>query len=125
MIKVEDAGEVILNEEDVKSSRIKKERKKYVDREGFIRKLIMQESGRVDLDWGETRMLVGRGIPTGFLTTGVLVDPLEEDRRHADKRWGGAFGGGSLKPTHEGKTTGMGEIMGKFAVTPDWEGMMP
>lgn len=65
-------------------------------------------------------MLVGRGIPTRFLTTGVLVDPLEEERRKADEHWervqkgGGAFGGGSVKPVHEGKATGMGEIMGKF-----------
>lgn len=119
-IKSED-GETILKEEDVKRKDFKKGREQYVQEEGYIGKMIVRESGRVELDWGGTRMLVGRGIPTGFLTTGVLLDPMDDQEQ--DNGQGGAFGSG-LQPLHEGKAVGMGEIMGKFVVTPDWEKMM-
>ncbi|KAI1002247.1 hypothetical protein K3495_g5954 [Podosphaera aphanis] len=85
-------------------------RREVVNEEGFIGKLVVRESGRVELCWGGTRLLVGRGIDASFLTTGVVVDGIER----------GPLGGG----VPEGKAFGMGQIMGKFVVTPDWMSMM-
>ncbi|EPQ66848.1 Bgt-4321 [Blumeria graminis f. sp. tritici] len=80
-----------------------------VHEEGFVGKLVVRESGRVELCWGGAKMLVGRGVDAGFLTTGVIVDSIER----------GPQGGG----VPEGKALGMGQIMGKFIVTPDWMNM--
>ncbi|RKF58548.1 DNA-directed RNA polymerase III RPC4 [Erysiphe neolycopersici] len=85
-------------------------RTEIIHEEGFIGKLIVRESGKVELCWGGTRLLVGRGVDAKFLTTGVIVDNVEI----------GPAGGG----VPEGKAFGMGQIMGKFVVTPDWMSMI-
>lgn len=100
--------EIIKREDDEPTTKTKES---LAAEEGYVGKLIVRESGRVELDWGGSRMLVGRGIETSFLSMGVLVDSkgcLDE----------------TGKPTKEGTATGMGKIMGKFLVTPDWESMV-
>ena len=101
--------EEIIKKEDEEPP--KKTRDSLAAEEGYVGKLIVRESGRVELDWGGSRMLVGRGIETTFLSMGVLVDSK------------GCFDQDG-KPTAEGVATGMGKIMGKFVVTPDWESMV-
>jgi DNA-directed RNA polymerase III subunit RPC4 len=100
--------EIIKKEDDEPQTKTKES---LATEEGYVGKLIVRESGRVDLDWGGSRMLVGRGIETSFLSMGVLVDSK------------GCFDEEG-KPTREGVATGMGKIMGKFLVTPDWESMV-
>lgn len=100
--------EIIKKEDD---EPVKKTRDSLAAEEGYVGKLIVRESGRVELDWGGSRMLVGRGIEASFLSMGVLVDSK------------GCYDGEG-KPTGEGVATGMGKIMGKFVVTPDWESMV-
>lgn len=108
-------GKEIKTEEDLPAAKEKDEKEKVKKREevcteeGYVGKLIVRESGKVELSWGGTSMVVGRGVDAGFLTMGVLVDK--------DEIGAGANGG-------EGKALGMGKIMGKFVVTPDWEKMM-
>ncbi|KAL5329419.1 hypothetical protein ACEPPN_002931 [Leptodophora sp. 'Broadleaf-Isolate-01'] len=92
-----------------KNEEVKKGRAPYVKEEGCIGKLIVRKSGRVELSWGGVNLLVGRGVDAGFLTTGIVVDSLEK----------GPPGGG----VPEGRALSMGQIMGKFVVTPDWEHM--
>ena len=109
-IKVEE--EVIIKKEEVEGDGKEKEvrpvRKVVVDEEGFIGKLIVRESGKVELSWGGTSMVLGRGVDTGFLSMGVVVD-------------GG--NGGVMDKEGDGKAMGMGKIMGKFVVVPNWEKM--
>jgi DNA-directed RNA polymerase III subunit RPC4 len=88
----------------------KRRREEVVHEEGWIGKLVVRESGKVELCWGGTNLAVGRGVDAGFLTTGVMVDMIEK----------GPPGGGPP----EGKALSMGQIMGKFVVTPDWEKMV-
>lgn len=85
----------------------KKGKPEVVREEGLVGKLVVRKSGKVELIWGGTTLLVGRGADASFLTTGVIVDSVER----------GPQGGGAP----EGKAVGMGQIMGKFVVTPDWE----
>ena len=107
-IKVED--ELVLGPDgQPKKEEEKKKRDEVVHEEGWIGKLIVRESGKVELCWGGTNLLVGRGVDAGFLTTGVMVDMVER----------GPVGGGAP----EGKALSMGQVMGKFVVTPDWERM--
>lgn len=100
--------EIIKKEDDAPP---KKTRESLAAEQGYVGKLIVRESGRVELDWGGSRMLVGRGIETSFLSMGVLVDSK------------GCFDTEG-RPTGQGVATGMGQIMGKFVVTPDWESMV-
>jgi DNA-directed RNA polymerase III subunit RPC4 len=102
---VETAAEKARREEEERKKKNKKA--DVVHEEGWVGKLIVRESGRVELTWGGTTLLVGRGAEASFLTTGVIVDSVER----------GPPGGGVA----EGKAMGMGQIMGKFVVTPDWE----
>ncbi|RDW94880.1 hypothetical protein BP5796_00643 [Coleophoma crateriformis] len=79
-------------------------REQLVSEEGFIGKLIVRESGKVELSWGGTSLVVGRGVESGFLSTVVVTD----DRPGME----------------EGVAMGMGKVMGKFVVTPDFEKMI-
>ncbi|KAK0130032.1 hypothetical protein ONS96_000570 [Cadophora gregata f. sp. sojae] len=105
-IKVEEEAVPL---DKVKKEEVKNGRPPYVNEEGWIGKLIVRKSGRVELSWGGVNLLVGRGVDAGFLTTGIVVDSLEK----------GPPGGGAP----EGRALSMGQIMGKFVVTPDWEHM--
>jgi DNA-directed RNA polymerase III subunit RPC4 len=109
VIKVEE--EVVLGPDGKpKKEEERKKRDEVVHEEGWIGKLVVRESGKVELSWGGTNLLVGRGVDAGFLTTGVMVDMIEK----------GPPGGGAP----EGKALSMGKVMGKFVVTPDWEKMV-
>lgn len=106
-----EAEEIVAPAEKVdKNKRIKRDR--VVDEQGYVGQMIVRESGKVELSWGGTSLVVGRGVDASFLTTGVVMD--------ANMR--GARPG---VPAHEieGKAIGMGKIMGKFVVTPDFEKM--
>lgn len=105
-IKVEEEAVPL---DKVKKEEVKKGHPPYVNEEGWIGKLIVRKSGRVELSWGGVNLLVGRGVDAGFLTTGIVVDSIEK----------GPPGGGAP----EGRALSMGQIMGKFVVTPDWEHM--
>ncbi|RDL32003.1 uncharacterized protein BP5553_09405 [Venustampulla echinocandica] len=104
-IKTEEAVVVRVEEEEARESN------DVVEEEGWIGKLIVRESGRVELSWGGTSMVVGRGVESGFLSTGVVVDSLEKGIHYPNGE------------APEGKAMGMGQVMGKFVVTPDWEKM--
>ncbi|PMD41307.1 hypothetical protein L207DRAFT_565224 [Hyaloscypha variabilis F] len=108
VIKVEE--EVLGADGKPKKEEEKRKRDEVVHEEGWIGKLVVRESGKVELCWGGTNLLVGRGVDAGFLTTGVMIDMVER----------GPIGGGSP----EGKALSMGQVMGKFVVTPDWEKMV-
>ncbi|KAK8030824.1 hypothetical protein PG990_000558 [Apiospora arundinis] len=77
---------------------------------GFIGKLNVRKSGKVELDWGGMPYELKLGTETGFLTTAIIVDEPEND----------AAGG-------QGKATGMGKVYNKFVAAPifgeeeDWD----
>ena len=79
------------------------QREPFVTEEGFIGKLIVRQSGRAELDWGGTHMLVNTGTADNFTSSVVLADEGE---------------GGK-----EGTAMGMGKVFGRFVVTPDWESL--
>ncbi|KAK8034423.1 hypothetical protein PG993_009418 [Apiospora rasikravindrae] len=68
---------------------------------GFIGKLNVRKSGKVELDWGGMPYELCLGTETGFLTTAIIVDEPEND----------AAGG-------QGKATGMGKVYNKFVAAP-------
>ncbi|KAH8805704.1 RNA polymerase III RPC4-domain-containing protein [Xylogone sp. PMI_703] len=72
-----------------------------VPEEGFLGKMIVRESGKVEFDWGGNSMIVGRGFDASFLQTVVLTEFKDGEE--------------------EGAATGLGSLMGKFIVTPDFE----
>ncbi|KAK8100901.1 DNA-directed RNA polymerase III RPC4 [Apiospora kogelbergensis] len=77
---------------------------------GFIGKLNVRKSGKVELDWGGMPYELRLGTETGFLTTAIIVDEPENE----------AAGG-------QGKATGMGKVYNKFVAAPifgeeeDWD----
>jgi DNA-directed RNA polymerase III subunit RPC4 len=100
-----------LDDDEVKKQ---KEREKLVIEEGAIGKLVLRESGEVELVWGGTNMKVGRGIETNFFSLGAVVDGMDHWQKDEKGRDIAAINGS------RGKSMAMGEIMGKFVVTPDW-----
>ncbi|KAK6611339.1 RNA polymerase III RPC4 [Botrytis cinerea] len=93
-----ESEEVIIKTEP----NLAQENEALVSEQGYIGKLVVRKSGKVELDWGGTSMAVGRGVPAAFLSQIVLAeDPKGE--------------------APEGVATGLGKVMGKFIVTPDWE----
>jgi DNA-directed RNA polymerase III subunit RPC4 len=83
-----------------------------VTEEGFVGKLIVRKSGKVQLDWGGTLLELGRGVETDYLTTTMIVEGLGEEGSSSNR---------SAKPVGTG--TGMGKVMGNFVLTPDFEAM--
>ncbi|ORY71812.1 RNA polymerase III RPC4-domain-containing protein [Pseudomassariella vexata] len=77
---------------------------------GFIGKLNVRKSGKVELDWGGRILDLGIATPTDFLTSTVIIDEQENDLASG-----------------VGKATGMGNVYSKFVLTPifneeeDWE----
>jgi DNA-directed RNA polymerase III subunit RPC4 len=68
---------------------------------GYIGRLNVRKSGKVELDWGGQLLDLGIATETDFLTTAIIVDEQENDTASG-----------------QGKATGMGQIYGKFVATP-------
>ncbi|KAJ5295596.1 hypothetical protein PENANT_c001G09309 [Penicillium antarcticum] len=84
---------------------------------GRVGKLNVHKSGRVTLDWGGISMELDRGAPVQFVQEAVIVSPpvnpnadAEEDDPDADQS--------------ENRVWSMGEVAGKFTVTPNWDEML-
>ncbi|KAJ5812887.1 RNA polymerase III Rpc4 [Penicillium robsamsonii] len=75
---------------------------------GRVGKLNVHQSGRVTLDWGGISMELDRGAPVGFVQEAVIMskappEPEEDTQKHV---WS------------------MGQLSGKFTVTPNWDEML-
>lgn len=86
----------------------------YVTEEGFVGKLIVRESGKVELDWGGTHLLLSRGAADNFSSSVVLAETAPTSSTPAT----GQPNTADEKP---GMATGMGKVFGRFVITPDWE----
>ncbi|KAI0157659.1 RNA polymerase III RPC4-domain-containing protein [Xylariaceae sp. FL1272] len=79
---------------------------------GYVGRLNVRKSGKVELDWGGMTMRLGTGTPSDFLTHVMVVD-LKDSVESAQESAGTAYS--------------MGEIKGKFTVgvplapQEDWE----
>ncbi len=84
-----------------------------VSEQGYMGKLIVRESGKVELNWGGTSLALGRGSDFDFLTTTVMVDGNSGETVAVGD-------GGNDAAGMAGRGIGMGKVMGKFVATPDW-----
>ncbi|KAI5921407.1 RNA polymerase III RPC4-domain-containing protein [Camillea tinctor] len=73
---------------------------------GFVGKLNVRKSGKVELDWGGTIMHLGMGTETEFLTSAIMVEQ-HENADDPEESTGFAYG--------------MGQVMGKYILTPVWD----
>lgn len=73
---------------------------------GYIGKLVVRASGKVSLDWGGTRLDLGMATETDFLTSSIML----ETKDHPDQA-----------DVVVGHAAGMGQVMGKFVLTPVWD----
>jgi len=72
--------EIIIKTEDgVEAAAPKPKKDPLVKEEGFIGKLVVRESGKVELSWGGTSMVLGRGVSANFLSTVVVTENKAED----------------------------------------------
>ncbi|CAD0052544.1 unnamed protein product [Aureobasidium pullulans] len=85
---------------------------------GLVGKLRVHASGRTTLDWGGTSLQVGMGTDVQFLQDAVVA-------KFNDKPDVEGKGKGKDEEHDEGKfggeVMGLGQVRGKFVVTPDWE----
>jgi DNA-directed RNA polymerase III subunit RPC4 len=98
-------------EEKVEPEIVIEEETKLVEEEGWVGKMVVRKSGKVELVWGGTSMVVHAGTAGDFLSTAVVVDGRERPVVNQLREPG--------EP--EGSAVGMGKIFGKYVVVPDWE----
>ncbi|KEQ98186.1 hypothetical protein AUEXF2481DRAFT_471988 [Aureobasidium subglaciale EXF-2481] len=86
---------------------------------GLVGKLRVHASGRTTLDWGGTSLQVGMGTDVQFLQDAVVAKFNDKSdveggkgKEKEQEEEEGAFGG---------EVMGLGQVRGKFVVTPDWE----
>lgn len=72
---------------------------------GYVGKLIVRKSGKVEMDWGGQTLEVVRGLETNFLNTAVLVDETNVIPKSGELN---------------GNAYSMGRIAGKFVLAPKW-----
>ncbi|KAI7344072.1 hypothetical protein D0862_14946 [Hortaea werneckii] len=82
---------------------------------GAVGKLRIHRSGKATLDWGGTALSVAMGTEASFLQD-VVIASLPEHK--GDVNGEGNGGGGVNEET--GVAMAMGQVKGKFVVTPDW-----
>ncbi|KAH1854458.1 hypothetical protein KXV70_005323 [Aspergillus fumigatus] len=76
-------------------------------RAGRVGKLNVHKSGRVTMDWGGISFELDRATSVDFLQEALIVSAPEEGI-----------------PEEENRVWAMGQLSGKFTVTPDWEKML-
>lgn len=76
---------------------------------GKVGKLRVHESGRATLSWGGTSFEIAMGTDAHFLQDVVLARMPSQQQRPGEHTQG-----------EEGVAMAMGQIRGKFVVTPDW-----
>lgn len=81
---------------------------------GLIGKLVVRQSGKVELDWGGTGLALEKGAVFDFLATTLVVDGPEAISEQE------AMGFGPAEGERVGNGASMGSVMGKFVATPDW-----
>lgn len=84
---------------------------------GLVGKLRVHASGRTTLDWGGTSLQVGMGTDVQFLQDAVVAkfndkSDVQGAKGKEEEHDETAFGG---------EVMGLGQVRGKFVVTPDWE----
>lgn len=84
---------------------------------GLVGKLRVHASGRTTLDWGGTSLQVGMGTDVQFLQDAVVAkfndkSDVEGAKGKEEEQDESAYGG---------EVMGLGQVRGKFVVTPDWE----
>ncbi|KXL45432.1 hypothetical protein M433DRAFT_3875 [Acidomyces richmondensis BFW] len=87
---------------------------------GALGKLRVHKSGKCTLDWGGMSFSVGMGTEASFLQD-ILVIDLPERKPDASGN------GNETVDEHKnlgGTAMSMGQVKGKFVVTPDWEKML-
>lgn len=99
-IKVEDGDEP----ETTRKGKIPTDAELY-GKGGFVGKLNVRKSGKIELDWGGMTLEVAPGNPVSFQTTAIITE-LDDTKTQPGEKAGHSYG--------------MGEIKGKFVVAPIW-----
>ncbi|KAI0012751.1 RNA polymerase III RPC4-domain-containing protein [Xylariaceae sp. FL0662B] len=73
---------------------------------GCIGKMNVRRSGKVEFDWGGTTLNLGMGTETEFLTSAIM---LEQNENLENPELSTGF------------ACGMGQVVGKFVLTPIWD----
>lgn len=79
---------------------------------GAVGKLRVHASGRVTLDWGGTSLCLGMGTEASFLQDIIVANMPDEKKSEVD---------GVATEKGSGVAMSMGQVKGKFVVTPDWD----
>ncbi|KAF7714288.1 Uncharacterized protein PECH_000415 [Penicillium ucsense] len=77
---------------------------------GRVGKLNVHKSGRITLDWGGIPFELDRATPVDFVQEAVIVSKPAEDEDGAPPR-----------DESENKVWSMGQLAGKFTVSPNWD----
>ncbi len=90
---------------------------------GLAGKLRVHESGRTTLSWGGSSLELSRAGDSEFLQDVVLVDVTRKVQSNTNSG-GGLDGGDDGAEMQRRSGLGLGSVMGKYVVTPDWMGLL-
>ncbi|KAI9698654.1 MAG: hypothetical protein M1836_003764 [Candelina mexicana] len=89
---------------------------------GLAGKLTVHESGRTIISWGGSSLELGRAADSEFLQDVVLVDVTRNGQSKISSE--GGLGGDEGAEAQRRNGLGLGSVMGKYVVTPDWMGLV-
>lgn len=96
--------EVKKEEGEADESEVKVKVEDTIKEGGFIGNLVVRKSGKVELDWGGSTLILDLGTQSSFLQQAVILEEADAKPGQATEMSGAAFG--------------MGKIQGSFGLAP-------
>jgi len=86
---------------------------------GRVGKLRIHASGRATMDWGGTSLQLNMGVDAQFLQDVVVVRKFEQEIKEDEEDKEAAAAAAAAEKIG-GEVLALGQVKGKFVVTPDW-----
>jgi len=117
-----------IKEEELNEPQLEPSKNEYVNESGMVGRLVLRKSGKFELLWGGAtgnQLAVNKGVTNSFMSvSAVLEHPDGKTQKLSQPALGArGLGGAQDDGPRYGTASGMGKVMGKFVVTPDWDTM--
>jgi len=118
-----------IKEEELDEPQLEPSKNEYVNESGMVGRLVLRKSGKFELLWGGSKgnqLAVNKGVTNSFMSvSAVLEHPNGKAQKTGQPSLGSHSLGGAAQDegARYGTASGMGKVMGKFVVTPDWDTM--
>ena len=117
-----------IKEEDIDEPQLEASKNEYVNESGMVGRLVLRRSGKFELLWGGSKgnqLAVNKGVTNSFMSVSAVLEHSDGKTQKTAQPARGSHGLGGAQDDgpRYGTASGMGKVMGKFVVTPDWDTM--